>query len=214
MKTQCVFVKTQCVFKSVFIFPINLRTARKYFGKATYLRTIFQIRRFLCLPGLAIPALELKRKEVSLGQCAARQMPTCLHSTRGPGSGERLAVRVRVDSIIRSHCLSLSPMSYSSPHDGIYWKHWRIYISQEKIKIEMNIKLSRQTVPYVTCCGADVVIGSCVLPFFWSLLLGNCSDLMGLNIWKADVEHIIQMSISCVMIESAVYVMIESAVCQ
>jgi len=50
MKTQCVFVKTQCVFKSVFIFPINLRTARKYFGKATYLRTIFQIRRFLCLP--------------------------------------------------------------------------------------------------------------------------------------------------------------------
>ena len=34
MKTQRVFVKTQCVFKSVFIFPINLRTARKYFGKA------------------------------------------------------------------------------------------------------------------------------------------------------------------------------------
>ena len=50
MKTQCVFVKTQCVFKSVFIFPINLRTARKHFGEATYLRTIFQIRRFLCLP--------------------------------------------------------------------------------------------------------------------------------------------------------------------
>jgi hypothetical protein len=25
--TQCVFVKTHCVIKSVFIFPINLRTA-------------------------------------------------------------------------------------------------------------------------------------------------------------------------------------------
>jgi len=36
-------VKTQCVFKSVFIFPINLRIARKYFGDVTYLRTIFQI---------------------------------------------------------------------------------------------------------------------------------------------------------------------------
>ena len=50
VKTQSVLVKTQCVFKSVFIFPINLRIARKYFGDVTYLRTIFQIRRFLCLP--------------------------------------------------------------------------------------------------------------------------------------------------------------------
>jgi hypothetical protein len=51
VKTQSVLVKTQCVFKSVFIFPINLRIAQKYFGDVTYLRTIFQIRRFLCLPG-------------------------------------------------------------------------------------------------------------------------------------------------------------------
>jgi hypothetical protein len=36
------------VFKSVFIFPINLRIAQKYFGEATYLRTIFQNE--LCLP--------------------------------------------------------------------------------------------------------------------------------------------------------------------
>ena len=50
VKTQSVLVKTQCVFKSVFIFPINLRIAQKYFGDATYLRTIFQIRGFLCLP--------------------------------------------------------------------------------------------------------------------------------------------------------------------
>ena len=50
--TMC-FGENTCVFKSVFIFPINLRTTRKYFGEATYLRTIFQIRRFLCLPGEA-----------------------------------------------------------------------------------------------------------------------------------------------------------------
>ena len=40
--TMC-FGENTCVFKSVFIFPINLRIARKYFGDVTYLRTIFQI---------------------------------------------------------------------------------------------------------------------------------------------------------------------------
>ena len=56
LKTLCVFktlsvlLKTLSVFKSVFIFPINLRNAQKYFGEATHLRTIFQIRGFLCLP--------------------------------------------------------------------------------------------------------------------------------------------------------------------
>jgi hypothetical protein len=49
-----VLVKTLSVFKSVFIFPINLRIAQKYFGEAAYLRTIFQIRGFLCLPGTQI----------------------------------------------------------------------------------------------------------------------------------------------------------------
>ena len=46
-----VLVKTLSVFKSVFIFPINLRNAQKFVGDATYLRTIFQIRGFLCLTG-------------------------------------------------------------------------------------------------------------------------------------------------------------------
>ena len=48
--TMCFGENTMC-FKSVFIFPINLRNTQKYFGAATYLRTIFQIRGFLCLPG-------------------------------------------------------------------------------------------------------------------------------------------------------------------
>jgi hypothetical protein len=50
LKTLSVLVKTLSVFKSVFIFSINLRNAQKYFSDATYLRTIFQIRGFLCLP--------------------------------------------------------------------------------------------------------------------------------------------------------------------
>jgi hypothetical protein len=47
-----VLVKTLSVFKSVFIFPTNLRNAQKFVGDNSYLRTIFQIRGFLCLPGV------------------------------------------------------------------------------------------------------------------------------------------------------------------
>jgi hypothetical protein len=53
-------LKTLSVFKSVFIFPINLRNAQKYFGEATYLRTILQIRGFLCLPGKDRPPKGVK----------------------------------------------------------------------------------------------------------------------------------------------------------
>ena len=96
MKTQCVFVKTQCVFKSVFIFPINLRTARKYFGKATYLRTIFQIRRFLCLPDhlSSYPALSQRecRHPLASGGIGVGESVCYLCLDGGSEAGQQLAL--------------------------------------------------------------------------------------------------------------------------
>ena len=52
MITQCVIVKTHCVIKSVFIFPINLRTDRlKIFLPDRQIGKSSKYEKIQCLPG-------------------------------------------------------------------------------------------------------------------------------------------------------------------
>jgi len=93
--TMCFRENTMC-FQKCFHFPINLRTARKYFGKATYLRTIFQIRRFLCLPDhlSSYPALSQRecRHPLASGGIGVGESVCYLCLDGGSEAGQQLAL--------------------------------------------------------------------------------------------------------------------------